>query len=608
MEHNNIKRESFDDSEDKIEKQNAKTSPLTETALEEIPPEELIIVNEPQSTPASKNKQKKKSKAFKTALIVYSCILLVLIISVLTVLWILLDSFQKSDTQVAADKALAEISEAEWLEYLEDNIFISEFEDGKAATQLAYKHYLDGKKLICNRKAAECNDSTEVFSVSNGDRILCKLLLKKSSTGAFGFARWSFDKLSPADKGLDDVNTDVTVLLPANSELLINGIAADLSTGEVTDCPFDAPGETEPDYLLYSFKKPWSAYELKVFGINGTEKGLLLATDGSETADHVYDIPWRTSCKVIVPAGSELYMNDERLSTDYVTESNIQYHALSPLEAHLENAPKDTVYEIKGLYGDPAIKAVYNGTEMSCDFDNGVYTFHLPYSFLEYQVLAPNDATVKINGVALGSEYIVESGILYNEVSEYSDILVNAKTLCRYEVQGLLFKPEITVCDSFGTPCELTRTDTNVYCCNAAPSPELIGTYDQFTKDFAVSMVEYSMEGRDKVAQNMAEVLSFTGPNSNAYNVINDSYWGMYWQMNHKLTYNSLYTDNYISYADNAFTCDIHFDVVGERIQYPGRMDYSSGIYKVLCVETGGTIKIMELSIETASDNANQDE
>ncbi len=573
------------------------------TGIQAIPPEERIVVDEPQSPPV-----KKKSKAFKISLITYSCVWAVICIATLTVLWILLDSFQKSDAQTAAEDAIGTISEDRWMEYLGKNIYISEFEDSEAATQLAYKHFLEDKTLVCSRKAAECNDSTEVFGISNGDRTVCKLVLKKSGTGAFGFARWSFDKLSPADKALDDVNKPMTVLLPANSELLINGIAADLSTGEKADCPFDAPGEDEPDYLLYSFKKPWGAYELKAYAMNDTQKSLLSAANPKDLADYVYDIPWRTSCKVIVPAGSELYVNGERLSTDYISESNMQYHAISPLEAHLENAPKDTVYVIDGLYGEPAIKALYNGEEMTFDIADGVYTFDLPYSFMEYSVLVPNDATVSINGVELGDEYIVESGILYNEVSEYSDILVNAKTLCRYKVDGLLFKPEIAVSDSFGSLCQLTKTAANEYCCNAAPSPELIGTYDQFTKDFAVAMVEYSMEGKDYVYQNLTEVLAFTGFQSNAYNVINDSLMGMYWQMNHKLTYNSLYTDNYISYADNAFTCDIHFDVVGERIQYPGRMDYSAGIYKVLCVETGGTIKIMELSIETASNSANTEE
>ena len=186
-------------------------------------------------------------------------------------------------------------------------------------------------------------------------------------------------------------------------------------------------------------------------------------------------------------------------------------------------------------------------------------------------------------------------------------MLVNAKTLCKYRVDGLFFKPEIAVTDSFGSPCELTRTADDEYCCNAAPSPELIGEYDRFTGDFAVAMVEYSMEGRDYVSENFSQVLSYTGYESNAYNVISDSFSAMYWQMNHTLTYNDLYTDNYISYADNAFTCDIHFDVVGERISFPGRFDYSTGIYKVLCIETNGNLEIMELSIETP-DNTNKED
>ncbi|MBQ3195313.1 MAG: hypothetical protein IJB65_02495 [Clostridia bacterium] len=551
----------------------------------------------------------KKSKAFKISLIIYSSVLAVLAVAALTVLWILLDSYQKSDSQTTAELELERLGEEQWLNYFESNIYISEFENSEDATRLAYKYFLEEKELFCSRKAAECNENTEVFNISNGDRSICKLLLKKSGKGAFGFDRWSFDRLEAPDRKLEDVNKELLVLLPAESELLINGTVADLSLAQKTECPYNAPGDGEPDYALFSFKKPWGDCMLEAYyQKDGESKKQQLKLEQLEGFDYVYDIPWRTSCRITVPAGSELYVNGERISTDYIKESNAPYTEISPLEAHLENAPKATVYEITGLYEEPELKALYNGEEMNLDDLNGFYSFYLPYKLSSYEIMVPNDATVTINGIALSSEYLVETDMLYSEVAEYSQLLVNAKTLYRYKIDGLLFKPEIEVRDSFGSVCELTRTSATEYRCNAAPSPELIEEYDRFTAEFAIAMVEYSMEGQDYVAGNLAEALAFTGFESNAYNVINGAYWGMYWQMNHTLTYNKLYTDNYISYADNAFTCDIHFDVVGERISYPGRLDYSSGIYKVLCIETGGELKIMELSIETPSDKNNAEE
>ena len=544
---------------------------------------------------------KNKKITFKKGLLIYSAILVVLSLIALSVLWVFLSSFQKSDSQSCAQTAVNNIDKAEWMEYLGENIYVSEYENGETAKNLAYKTLIESKTLVCSRKANECTENTEVFTVSNGEEVFCKLQLKNSDEGAFGFKRWVFDGISPCDDRLYEHNEEKQVLFPSEGTLYINGTKVDAEETESIPCPYDVIGQNEPDYVSYSFKEPWGDYEVKL-SYNDVECVLEERDGGIYPYEISKDL--RYDCTVTVPAGTELYIDGERATVSYIKESDAVYPYLSPLELNAETAPKATVYEFAGLYTKPEIKATYNGTEISCkeSKENGFlcsYSYALPFEASEYSLLVPFDTKVYINGIELGEEYITEKDILYTEVSDYAALLVNPKTLCRYTVKDLLFVPEITVKDGFGTECPLTETANNEFCCTSAPSPDKLERYDEFAKAFAVAMVEFTMEDPDLILQNMAEALAFIRQDSAAHQVISNSYIAFVWQKKHTLTYNSLYTDNYISYGDNAFSCDIHYDVTGVRTLDPTRIDNISGIYRIVCIDVQGKLEIVKLNVDS---------
>lgn len=543
----------------------------------------------------------KKKSSFKKGILIYSAVLLVLCVAALTVLWIFLDSYQKSDAESAAETAVKELSEDQWKDYFETAFFISDFENKEHALNVIYDRFVKDKGFVCTRRAAECTDVQEVYAVSNGEMVFCKLVLNKSGSGAFGFKRWRYEKLAPSGRDLSMINGSITVLMPKEGTLYVNGMLADLKSAEESACPFDVPGEAEPTYCLFSFKKPWTEFEL-----NAEYKGLALSLADFEGYDYTYAVPdeLRYDCTVIVPAGTELYLDGERLTLDQIIENGAKYPYISPLEEKLENAHKATVYRVEGLYREPALKAIYNGTVLEGESVGEEYIYPLPFETHEYKMLAPCDAKVYVNGVLLGEEYVTLTDIVYEKVEKYKDLLVNPKTICEYTVKGLLYTPEIEVFDCFGEPCALESTGNNSLSCSAAPNPQLAEEYNSFTHSFAVAMIEYSMESPELISENMAEALSFTKENSDAYNVIKDAYMAVYWQKAHTLTYNSLYTDNYISYGDNAFSCDIHYDVTGVRTETPSRIDRTAGVYSVLCIEIDGRLKIVDLVLTGAEEKS----
>ncbi len=544
------------------------------------------------------SKDKAKPSAFKKGVIIYSAALALLAVVALSLLWALLDSFQKSDSDATAAEVIASIDKNGWMEYLNTALFFSNYEEKDSVLETAYGKLIEGKKLVCLRKAAECDENTEVFNVRNGDVELCKLVLKKDREGLFGFARWGYDSIKDGDKKLSELNKNVGVLMPKDSALEINGVLADTESAEESVCPFNAPGNGEPKFIYFSFKEPWGDYDIKA-----VYNGEALTLTDSTAADYVYDIDQgkKLSCTVTVPSGAELYLDGERLSTDYIKESNAVYPGISPLEAKLENVPTVTVYNVNGLYGKPDLKALYGGTELQCTEDGENHVFSLPLQFKDYSLSVPAGAKATVNGIALGEDYISQKGEVYGEVEEYKQLLVSPKTVTVYSLNALMYTPEITVCGEDGTLYKVHKVSDTEFVCYPEGNADISESFDPIAKDFAVAMAKYTMEGSEFINGNMTQVLGFIKKGSQAYKLIKDSYSGMMWQMTHSLKYNDIHTENYVVYADNAFSCEIHYNVTGYRNS--GRADTSIGIYKVLCIESNGKIEINELSLEQSTNN-----
>lgn len=541
-------------------------------------------------------KAKKKMSTFKKGIIIYSAVLVGLAIAALITLWVFLASFQKSQSDQIADEYLAEIQDSTWREFLAEGIYVGPYESKGDALEAAYSQLIKGKELNCNKNSAESTDDKCIYYVTNGKNRICNIVLIKDDAGSFGFDRWKVEGIEPIEGAFNSFTPYLSLVIPEGSNLSINGIKVEYSAENTSSYTLEYSTDS---YISFNYRKPWSDNKVSAY-YNGAE----LVSTNISGVQKLLNLPEEmiSSYTVTVPSGSEVYLNDTRLSTDYIAASDCDYPFLSPLDKGNPDAPTATVYTVRSFGSDAEFKVLYDGKELDfTEGNNGEHYYTLPYDTFTYTVMAPADVTVTVNGIDVSNdaEYIDEDGIVYDAVSDYEELLKGAKRLRRYKFEGLLFIPEINVTDAEGTACPLTADSATDFSCTSAPPQAEIAIYDALAKDFCYAMMDYMFLGRDVVTDTMNAALSHTKTDSPAYDAIYGAYWGMYWRHTHTYVYNSLTVDNYISYSDNAFRCDINYDVTGTRVN-GGRVEKAAGIYRVLYIHNGVRWEIVELTLMSA--------
>ena len=534
------------------------------------------------------NEYNKKTNLFKKGMYIYLAILAVLVIAGLSVLWAFLSSYQESLPETAANR-FADMSEEEWKTLLGEGIYGSPFSNREADVDTAYK------ELKIKRSVRDSNDDLQIFKIMSDKTELCIISLAKTKGGSFGMTRWLKSKEELAQSFLEDINPQTELFVPKNSTFTVNGTSAKIE-GKPSESPFSTVFEKADDkgFVKYTFRAPCGGKEVKAF-LNGAELACTIGDNGA----YLYDLAGERIKQVLtVPKGSEVYVNNIRLTTEYISEKDVAYPFLNHLEKELPDAPKSTVYTVKGLYNKPTLGVVYNGEELEGEDkgENRLYRFKA--GGMDYTVNLPQNTKITVNGVDISgnAEYISALDVEYSEVNSYKEELVNPLKCTVYTLKGMMFIPEIIVKDSNGTDLELVQNSAGSYSCKTSLTKELVDEYTKQAMDFTSDMMEYMFYGRDMLAETFPKALSHTRSGSQAYNSIHDSYSGMYWRRTHTITYNDLYVDGFTQFAENAFVCDVHYDVTGNAVN-ANRVDYAKGVYHLLFIKSNNVWEIVELAL-----------
>lgn len=144
---------------------------------------------------------------------------------------------------------------------------------------------------------------------------------------------------------------------------------------------------------------------------------------------------------IIVPSGSEVTVNGIPLDDTYITKNNAKYPFASEFEAN--QITDCTLYALE-LYSTPSVECIFENVSCLAETIDGGIGFHYPDGReATYTVAAPSEATVYINGIPLGKEYITSDGKKYT-TSAWENPDSELPTECTYTVPGLLSVPEVT--------------------------------------------------------------------------------------------------------------------------------------------------------------------
>jgi hypothetical protein len=104
-----------------------------------------------------------------------------------------------------------------------------------------------------------------------------------------------------------------------------------------------------------------------------------------------------------------------------------------------------SVWKVEGLYQTPEIKAEYADAELFCTADGDSFFCDYPSEMRSsYKITVPSGASVFVNGIAAGDEYITKSGIPYT-YSVFESGLTKLPDAVMYTIDGLLRKPVVSV-------------------------------------------------------------------------------------------------------------------------------------------------------------------
>ncbi len=531
----------------------------------------------------------KKASAYKKGLIIYCVVLVLLMTAALIVLWNFLSSYQQSLPRYYAENYVSKIDTKE----IRD-AFVSAF-DGKCVYETPQEAadalcdlLLKENSLRARKNAADSTADAPVFNIYCGKNNVATLRLNRAEDGAFGFERWKADSVVANPDILSLTANRKIFTLPEKAVLYINGKEVSADLAKVADDPFCSPLEKASvlKFSQYEITMPYSSDEVSVI-LDGNP----LEGEGNE-----YDYPAgaRISTVVNAPVGALVYINGLKLPESYISEKEAGFPMLSVLEESHSDIPKCNIWRVDGLSANPEIRVIFDGQELYLHHsENGIsYYIGNEVKLKDYTLYVPAGASVTVNGIAVGDEFITDRDRLYPEVEEFSTLLKAPVMNTVYTFSGLIHTPDIKVVLN-GNEMAISE-ENGVFKCFNSPDSAEIPTYEALSLNFTKTMMEYIFGGRTDREARLAKALRYTKRNSSAYENVKGTYGGIYYNKYMDITYNGLYVDSFVSYADNAFYCVVHYDIYTENKE-AGKYSTAVGEYELLFIDDGNGWLIYEL-------------
>ena len=183
-------------------------------------------------------------------------------------------------------------------------------------------------------------------------------------------------------------------------------------------------------------------------------------------------------------------------------------------------------------------------------------------------VKAPADSVIYVDGEALGEESVIERGILIEDEEYLLGDEAKSPEMWVWEYEVCFAQPDIRVVDAQGRECRLTMNEDGS-CAAAINSDDAL---KEETETRVIELVKafanFTSEDLDKY-----KMKRLVRKGTNGYDKIErfDNDW---FGKHDGYSFENMETGNYISFSEDTFACDIHFDYVieyddADDIRYP---------------------------------------
>ena len=187
-------------------------------------------------------------------------------------------------------------------------------------------------------------------------------------------------------------------------------------------------------------------------------------------------------------------------------------------------------------------------------------SFHFDDVYSSVSVVVPSEYSVWIDGVELGSEYIVEEGIHYDCYDEYYRYWDYLPTKVRYEFDQVIGEATVEVKDAAGNEAVIDPDAGDIQFVDPIPESEL-QRYIDFCQPFTERYLTYTSGLSNRAEGNYFALVPYLLPDADLAARMWDALDGLTWGHTSSIQINDVRVNSVLLLVDGFAVCDVSADV-----------------------------------------------
>ncbi len=393
-----------------------------------------------------------KNSKYRIFLLIYVLILAVLLAVIFSLLWTYLSKYEEYNPEKTVKEYIEKTPPEYWNGLLQDRYTdkTTVFENTDEIIEKLELNNIDAENLTYYKSIKEYTDDTPVYNIYYKNKAFAVVDLKVKRDVFLGLSEWEVDNtcLSINDEEINSVSVGITV--PPETFVKVNGVQLDSSYitngrveyGNISE--FEKGVDGVPYRVKYTVKGLFDMPEITAFDKNNKS----LPVDIAEYEFYVGSESTLTNnVEVTLPTGYSLYLNNVKVSDEYISNKNSGYSLLDDVDGFDGVLPTMCTYTIKGLYLKPKIKVQdTNGNEVSLkEKAEETYIYDLQCdddAKAEHEALVLDFAKSYIKYTANGETNIEEN---FANLRSYVLSGSSADTLIKNSYNGVIWNNTYTV-------------------------------------------------------------------------------------------------------------------------------------------------------------------
>ena len=550
---------------------------------------------------------KKQLSGFSKFLLIYSSSALVLIAVFLFVFRQYVAAYEYTRDEHIIKSRLADITAAE----IDDMVKASPLCEYENTALIAERlnSAVKYNAFSCLKIASDNDGKVRTYSVfSDGVRLVGVTVENSGEKASFGFEKSDITSIS---LGSDDTvrRNNVRVIFPKGSEIWINGFRA------ARDVSFsDTVYPLASGYEKNSSELPsMSVYEVSGFviepSVEANFEGIALKAVhriAGEFDEFIFDFPDTEKHSMIITAPEEAVVSvgGVELSEHELKEKGIPYDSYedNAFNRAAGELPMNCRYRVDGLLTIPECTVSLDGAIIPCSESNTLNgeTYYIysrdPDQLFRAEIHVPEGTEVYVNGVVLGTEQLRISDYIYDEISDFSDLIDSPLTEQLYIVEGLYKKPVVEVKRRDGFTGKLDENE-GVYKIGNTTDDTLKSLNCTVVDNFITKYVEYTAAGYTDAGSKSkySAMLDCVMENTQAYEILYSTRNSFVQNLPCDILSLDINSYDYMKWGDNCFSCTVDFTAELRNFSY--KTDEITG-WKLYFTENYGKWYLVKLNFE----------